>query len=624
MDIESLKEFKTTHLRRLNRRWAKTPLWISRLIILAVLAGIGLIVAKPAYSYFRKWLIERNFNAALEASAQHDSAKARELALAVIYAGDHRIAMLRVIEQAANDLGDPRYERFAGSLLSHPECTAADRLRVFQNLARNAPFGKLQAHWGHLTEADRTSQEFRLALVDRIVTDGAFNQGLKLLDDLPTDPPDPEVAARRIRCLIGQRTEKSLEIAQKRIVALWQIAPEHPADWCGLLETVPVEALDIFTLSPLRPWLTGGRPDHPGRGELMDARIHWLATKPAERDQWVTEVINRWRADGAEALCDFLVALNLPDRLVATFTDDVIAAKPDLIKARLEALIQLNQDAELAATLTQHGASLEPIDQAAFAAVAAHRINDGSNLNLNWNKALAEGVTSQQPDALLKLHGFAQRARMLPEAERALVAAIKAARGPLPPYEALSSALDGLTRKGLEHDLMAILNEYLKLEPWNPLVVSRHAHLTALLGLEKPADVIKRLTELAEKYPTETQIIAVLATVQVLADQPNEAVETWKRLAVAPEDLTLGYRVAYLSTAVLSGQLDRADPSVKDFPWENLMPSERTRFSKLIRPEEPPPAAAPAQRPEPAPEATKDPTPEAKPEPSIIETIGGE
>lgn len=586
MTLESFKELRKSSLRRLNRRWAKTPKWLCRLILCAIFLGIGWLLAKPAYSRARRWLVERNFNAAIEASEAHQPAKARELALAVTYTGDTRIAMLRVLERSANELGDARYERFAGSLLNHPQCTGADRLRVFQNLARNVPFGRLQSHWAGLKDSDRADLPFRLALVDRILRDGAFNPAMTLLGELPANPPDPEVASRRIRCLIGQCTESSLELAQQRLVALWQQQPGRAADWVALLKLLPVEALDPFILSPLRPALSRGLPGKPGEGELIDARIRWQAGNPAEQNALTIEIINRWRSEAAVELCAFLTAVNQPERLVTTFTDEAVTGNPDLIKARLQALIQLSRDPEVATTLKLHGASLEPIDQMAYAAQAAHRINDDANLNLCWNKGLVEGVTSQHPDALLELHHFANRAGMVAEAERALVAAIKAARGPLPPYDALTPALESLTRKGLEHDLMSILNEYLKLEPWNPLVISRHGYLTALLGLEKPAEVIPRVQKLTERLPDNTQILAVLATVQLLAEQPDAASATWRKLSSAPQDLTLGYRAAYLATEVLSGRLERSAPAVRAFPWKDLMPGERNHFGKLVRPEE--------------------------------------
>lgn len=595
MAFESFKDLRKTYLRRLNRWWAKTPRWQCRLIIFSIVAGCSWILAKPAYSHLRRWLIERNYNAAIEASDNHQPAAARDLALAVAFTGDTRIEMLRVLERSAHELGDPRYERYGGALLAHPQSTAADRLRVFQSMALNSPFGRLQSQWAGLAESDRTRLPFRLALTDRVIRDGAFKQALSLLDDLPIDSPAPEVAARRIRCLIGQSTEQSLELAQQRIVANWQQQPEHPADWCALLESLPVGALDVFILNPLRPWLARGRPGKPGQGELLESRIRWQASNPADRDAVVSAAIARWRTAAPVPLSAFLTAVAQPERLVDTFSDEAVSGNPDLIKARLKALIQLNRNTELTTTLGLHGATLPPIDQMSFATVAAHRINDGANQNLCWNKALAEGVTSQRPDDLLNLYGFANRAGLFPEAERALVAAIKAARGPLPPYESLAPALENLTHSGLEHDLMAILNEYLKFEPWNPLVISRHGYLAALLGLEKPTNVINRITDLADRFPTETQVIAVLASLQVLAELPDQATATWQRLTVAPEDLTLGYRAAHLMTSVLTGRLTRDAPVVKELPVAELLPSERSIFQKLIRPDEPaPPTPSPA------------------------------
>lgn len=583
MTVSLAQKIRDLSFQRILRFWHLLPGWVCvTSVLVAITAGLWL-VAKPAYSKVRKWRIEGNFQDALRASKSNDPSKARDLAISVAKAGDTRIEVLYLIERSMHALEDPGYSQFAAKLLNHPQCAQAERLAIFRRIALTLPHGLVQSHWLRLSAADRDHQPIRLTLVDRLIADGEFSDVLGFLNDLPINPPVPEVAKRRIHALIGQNTPQSCETAQTRLVLLWETHPESAVDWCGLLERVPIEYIDPWILNPIRKQLAQGLPENAGRGELMDARIQWATKRPSGNAAVIDQAVLRWTRDAPLALCGFLTALDQHERIISTFTDESLSGNPDLLRAHLDSLSHLNRHRELSASLDLHGNLLPPGERSAYTAVAAHQSGDTAKMRRCWNDALNEGMTSDRPDDLLELYRFARQSDMAPEADRALLAAIKAGRGPLPSYRALAPNLQSIICKGAESDLMGVISQYLKFEPWNPQLVSLHCLLTALLDLQKPTELIPAMIKLAEQFPKENQVVSVLATLYLLADQTAEAEKTWKRLAVAPTDLTIGFRVAHLATMILTRQLDAADPSALAIPWDELLPSERKHFQSLLK-----------------------------------------
>jgi hypothetical protein len=346
---------------------------------------------------------------------------------------------------------------------------------------------------------------------------------------------------------------------------------------------VPIEHIDPWVLDPMLSWLGAGRPTAVGRGELMADRIHWVMSQPTHREKIVTDAIGRWRGSAPVALAGFLTALGQHEKLVEILTLEAVGKNPDLIKARVKSLIHLGRDAELAETLELLGSSLRPVEQMAYLTLAAHRINDTSAKAVSWQKAIDAGISEQQPGALLELSQMAAETGMEQESERALVAAIKDGRGPLPEFSALTPLLDSLTKQGLDVDLIDVINKYLVFEPWNLQVNSRYCYLAGMLGLESPAALSLRMKKVIAEDPEAAEALVILATLQLLSDQLELASGTWRNPAITISELSPSFRAAYLATEVLSGKIKADDPDVAEIPWQSLLPCERNRLRKLLR-----------------------------------------
>lgn len=574
---------------KFGRWWAVTPTWKAVgvvALVLGVLGGGVWLAGSPAYGAFRKWMVERNGREAVVAAAGGDWERARDLSLSVVLTGDRRIEVLRVLVESMRHLDDRRLSSLSDALMTHPECTAEDRLGVFRSMALIEPLGRLRMRWQMLPEVDRKEVSFKLALVDRFIQDGDFTLALDFLKEYRSESPAPEIALRVIRALIGQGTVRSLGLAQTGVVEEWKKHPEGGVDWLDPLEELPLEAIDVFALGPMRKWLKGGRPGQPGRGELMEARIQYQGTAEDARGKVVEDAVAAWRQAAPRELCRFLFAVGQSGKLAEVFDDAAVTGDADLVKARLDALIAIGNNEALEASLALHEKTLRPVEQFAYRALAAARAERASDRNLAWNKVIAEGLTSAKADDLLAMHGFARRHGMVDEAERALLEAVKDGRGPLPSYRALMRQLGSLEEKGQEHDLMTILTAYLKLEPWNPTLVGRHTYLSVMLGLEPAADGVALVGELvgrAKEGDVDDHLLAVWATLQLLAGQAGEAGGTWKKLTLAVDDLAPGFRAANLLSRVVVGELDPGDPLIKGIAWDTMLPCERESLNKVLR-----------------------------------------
>jgi hypothetical protein len=574
-------------LRRLRRRHARRPHWKTArwklaLALLVLVALAGWLVAKPGYARFRKWRLAQNYQEAVAANEDGNYARAFELGQALVLAGERRVEIYRVLEKAAGELQDGRYEPIAIGLLCHPQASSDDRLGVFRVLAPDAPFGRLQSLWMTLPEAERLDSRFRLAMSSRMLDDEAYDVAVRTLEKSPA-AEDPESIRQRIRAWAGLATPDASEAAQNLIVKAWQADPESPADWCELIQGIPVEHLDPVLLGPLRPWLAKGRPGKPGKGELTDARIRWAMSSDSERNAWFPELAGRWKDSAPRELAAFLSAVDRRDLLIATFDDAAVANDAVLTRARLESLMRLDHDEDLALAVLLQGRTLDPVETHAWSAVAYQRNDDPARMGTSWRAAIETALTNGAPRVLLDIHRLAVRAGMRREAGDALVAAIKTGSGPLPAYDALAPFLDSLAREGLDTELVDIHTQYAKFEPWHPRLMARYCQLAAYFGLEDIAVLIKKLSAFAEQYPAEHQITAVMATLHLLAGQTADATESWSRLKLPLSELAVNFRAAHLATEVLAGRIRPDDPSIGNFPWNELLPCERERIRKILR-----------------------------------------
>jgi hypothetical protein len=201
----------------------------------------------------------------------------------------------------------------------------------------------------------------------------------------------------------------------------------------------------------------------------------------------------------------------------------------------------------------------------------------------DWNAAINEARSLRQGNALLDLHQIAHAAGLQDQADQAMVEAIRRGRGPLPLYSELKPLLLSLEAQGRDNILLEICATYLAFEQRNPVLLTQYSYLACLSDRVDPAMILQSLQLLGAALSDELPVQMVLATAYLCNGQADMAAETLDNIDFIPDQLSPSFRAIFLTTQVVSGRLARTDRAITEFPWNSLLPSERRKFTSLIR-----------------------------------------
>jgi tetratricopeptide (TPR) repeat protein len=563
-------------------RWADFHPFVRFLLFVAALALVGLLAVKPGYRAFKAWRLERNLAAAKVAVEDVRMDEARDLSLTVLRAGDPRIEAYRILEKSTASLRDPRHESVALALIFHPEGADEDRLNGFRGIAPEAPLGLVGQIWTQLSPETQQDPDFAAVFADRLIAGNRLGEAASVLLAVPQAARTAEVERQLVRVLIGSGKADGYDEAQRLIAAKFPTGETEASGWLDLLEKIPPLALKAKTLEPIRTWLGKTAGTHPARKALMLARLDYASDFP-RRAVIFDEAIRRWKESDPQALAGFLVDLGLYQRLLEVYPPDRLAGHPGLFPLVLDALERTGAWEQVPPLLDAHGQDLPKHELLAHRAMAAARTGDYAGKVREWDAAINEARSSRQGDALLKLSRIAGAAGMQGEAEQALVEAIRRGRGPLPLYSELKPLLNSLAAQGNEGALLEICATYLPFEPGNPVLLTQYSYLACLSDRVEPATILQSMELLGKALPNELPVQMVLATAYLCVGRPGKAADTLDHLKFDPEQLSPSYQVVFLTTQVLMRRITAEDPKITGFPWSSLMPSERRKFSGLIR-----------------------------------------
>lgn len=566
----------------IHDRWVNLHLFVRFLFLAAVVAAIGLWAVKPGYRVFKGWRLERNLAAARVAMDASRMDEARDLSLTVLQAGDPRIEAFRILEKSTASLRDPRHGDIARALISHPEGTDEDRLNGFLGMVLEMPLGVVGQAWAALPAACQKDPRFALAFGGRLIAERRLGEAASVLLAVPEEARDGAVKRSLIRVLIGSGKREGFDEAQRLIAGNFPADGAEGPAWLDLLEEIPPAGLRENLLGPVRSRLAELAAGDPPRVALMLARMDYAA-QFASRAAVLEAAVGRWKDVAPERVAGFLSQLGLHQLLLDSIPVARVGEHPGLLPLLLEALEETGAWQQVAPLLDAHGPLLPKAEELAHRAVLVSHTGNASGLNQAWAAALDEAKASPQTGTLLKLHRLAADAGMAAEAEQALVEAIRLGRGPLPLYADVKPLLGSLQQQGRENVLLEICAIYLRFEPGNPVLLTQYAYLACLNDLADPATVLKALLPMAEAFPKETPIQMVLATVYLCAGQNDRAAAILDPLQLDPASLPPAYRATLLASRVLNRKLPKSDPLVTEFPWKSLLPSERKKFSELIR-----------------------------------------
>ena len=567
----------------IHDRWANLHLIIRFSFWAAVVGGIGLYAVKPGYRAFKGWRLERNLVAARVAMDASQMGEARDLSLTVLQTGDPCIEAFRILEKSTAVLCDPRHGDIARALISHPEGTDEDRLNGFCGMVQEMPLGVVGQAWVALPAACQKDRRFALAFSGRLRAERRLGEAASVLLAVPEEARDGAVKRGLIRVLIGSGKREGFDEAQRLIASHFPADGAESAAWLDLLEEIPAVSLQENLLGSVRSRLAELAAGDPARVALMLARMDYAA-QFARRAAVLEEVVGRWKDAAPERVAGFLSQLGLHQLLLERIPLERVGEHPGLFPLLLEALEEVGDWERIPALLDAHGLLIPKAEELAHRAVCVSHTANASGLSQAWAAAIDEAKASPQAGgALLKLQRLAADAGMVAEAEQALVEAIRLGRGPLPLYADVKPLLGSLQQQGRENVLLEICAIYLRFEPSNPVLLTQYAYLACLNDLADPATVLKALLPMAEAFPKEMPIQLVLASVHLCAGQNDRAAAILDPLQLDLGSLPPSYRATLLASRVRNRSLSKSDPLVTGFPWKSLLPSERKKFSELIR-----------------------------------------
>lgn len=573
-------------LNRSHERWANLHPLI-RFFTLAVLLGaIGLLTVKPGYRLFKAWRLDRNLESAHKAVGENRMDEARDLSLTVLRAGDPSIDAFRILEKSTAALQDPRHSDIARALMAHPESSKEDRLGGFRTVASDVALGLVGQAWVSLSPELQDKPEFAVAFGQRLIEEKRFKEAAEVLVGVPEKLRDEALMRGLVRVLIGSGKKEGFNEAQRQISIGIAADQADLLSWVGLLETIPPLALQENLLGPVRKRLEAGDSGDPARMALMVARMDYAA-QYTRRAELLKKTIAKWKDSAPFALARFLIDLGLHQLLLETFPEDGLDTHPEVRLPLLEAAERSGAWDRVPKLLDAPGNPMPKLEELAHRAVLAARTEDATALAVAWNAAMVEAGRSPTVNGFLTLYRITREAAMPAQAEAALVEAIRLRRGPLPLYADLKSLMTSLQRQERENLLLEISAIYLQFEPSNPILLTQYAYLACLNQLAEPATILTAIEPMAKAFPKEVPIQCVLAVIYLCAGQPAKAAETLDPLELDPAKMPPAYRMAVLLTRILNKRATADDPLIREFPWQSLLPSERRKFSELIRSAEP-------------------------------------
>ena len=562
--------------------WANLPFLVRCVLFVVVAGGLGLLVFKPGYRWFRQWRLERNLVNAHEAVQGVRMQEARDLSLTVLRAGDPRIEAFRILEKSTASLRDPRHAEIARALISHPESTDDDRFTGFLGVVDVTALGLVGQAWVALPESCQTDPRFAVAFSRRLLAAGRTGEAASVLLAVPESRRDGRVRRGLAEVLIASGKREGFDEAQRIIVAGFPDAGTEGLAWLEVLEAIPPMSLNGNLLGPVRDRLEKLEGASPGRRALMLARMDY-GMRFNERAAVLEQSITSWRDQEPLEIARFLQALGLHRRMLDEFDDGQVAKVPDLLPILMDSACRCADWERFRRLIEAAAGKLPRLDELGWQAVLSLKTEDAGKGAEAWTAAMNEAAGASGDDAYFKLRDIAAKASLPEQANQALLAAIRAGRGPLPLYADLKPLLLSLAAQGQEKPLLEVAAIYLHFEPGNPVLLTQYAYLACINDLVEPAAVLEALVPLAKALPEEIPIQCALATAYLCDARPQEAAAVLDPLKVDADQLPPSFRVVFLISRVKNGKMPPDDPAIRDFPWNDLLPSERRKFRDLLR-----------------------------------------
>ena len=562
---------------RLRDRWADFHPFLRFIILLIVLAGIALLAGRPSLQVYRSWRTDRTFAAAQQALERHDYAGARELSLQVYRSDPERKDLYPILLRATDALGDPRTLHPAFGILEDPDFDEKNRQLAWQIVCRNAPTGYTIGFWGRLTDEEKNDEAFAAPLFDRLLRDGMTHEAGRLLYG-QQQPLPPAMDLRRMKLLIATGSDDAYREFQK--ILIFRLAGKDADPLLQLLDEIPQAALVPGIFPALSAWQNKSGPADT-IANLRLARCE-MASEPERAEEIYAENFAEFSKSDPLATarwCFQTRHLADAEKVLSPFSATEDTAVFELKCLIFEQTDQLDKWEHVLKTPPTE--MFLPLIFSERAYLAKMR-KEPDIQRASEREAIDSATESPTNDALIRLARHAESRGLEDLAESAWIKAVAQQTGPLPLAIQISSLISKLASDKKERALMEVLTAYRLLEPGNPVIVIQHDYLSYLNGQISAENLISDITPIHEEDPDALSVTCILALAHLLEGRPEKALELTSAKPIdwfATKSLNRAVRAIALAS---TGSKEAAEVYLEDFPWDELLPSEKRVLSALV------------------------------------------
>ena len=366
------------------------------------------------------------------------------------------------------------------------------------------------------------------------------------------------------------------------------------------------ESLDALVLMAQRPGLAPGTGvsteaapgAFPSRSELIERiEAHPLAgisqrllaldlrmaEDPKHRAEWIQSAVDRFAATRDDAdlanLARWLYAHGEFGRVLDVLPPARATDDRALFFQRLDALAALDRWAEIRQVIESHPVAIDPVVEQMYLARCAQQLGEPKLRDAHWEAALRAAGTD--PDKLLPLGTYAQKAGDLETALAAFQAAVQAAPDSRPADEALLGALEAAGKTREERTVLATLAEH---RPQDAAVRNDAAYLDALLG-ENGRAALDTAKQLVHADPASLPHRVTLALAELRAGNNLAALDAFQGIDTARTAMQPRQRAVLAAVLWATSYEQAAREAVRNLPLDQLLPEERALVQPIVEAE---------------------------------------
>lgn len=562
---------------RLHDFWVDRHPLVRFGIILLVIAGLAAGLAKPALGWYRGWQSDRKTEAAQQALDGTRYAEARDLALRALRSGGDQARLIPILLRASAALDDPRQVDMALSLILVEGIAEEDRHLAWSVLCQHAPGWPLMMIWGELSRKELGDEAMALELVDRLLRDDLLVEAAKVLAPLPPSDAD-EREARLLELLLAKGTPEAHREFMSKLLALLLDRPDARDRWLSAFDRLPFGAMSEREAESMIYTLRAGGP-LAGMDFLRDGRCR-MRFEPDKADAHFSSALKRATELEPAERAAWCLQVGRPEAAAGELPPNPPLAGELRLQWRILAALG-NRENQLDFLEEAPGEVVYDWQGALYRELKAQLESDEKAARNARGDALRAALESADHDAPVELARHAEELDLKTTAAEAWLQGVRHRRGPVPLSHRLKWVIEFFAAEKREEDLLAMLAAYRAIEPGNPVITAQHDYLACLQGRLEPATLIENVRPILDQRPDELPLQAIVALGHLLLEQPQQAREVTDKPTKDWFAVTPLYRALRAIALEQSGEPGEAAVLLEDFPWNELMPSERRVLEAL-------------------------------------------